>query len=92
MTRMVFCLKYQKELEALNAPPVPGAKGLEIYENYSKQAWLDWQNLQTRLINEKHLNMMEKAHRQYLTEQRDKFFSGQDTDQALGYVPENKDK
>ena len=73
MTRMVYCLKYQQELEGLNAPPVPGIKGKEIYDNYSKQAWLDWQSLQTRLINEKHLNMMEKEHRQYLTEQRDKF-------------------
>lgn len=91
MTRMVFCKKYQEELEGLANPPIPGEKGLEIYENYSKKAWEEWTDHQTRLINEKHLNMIDKEARKFLTEQRDKFFAGEDFVVADGYVPENKD-
>lgn len=92
MTRMVFCQKFQKELEGLNQPPFPGDKGIEIYENFSRQAWEEWTAHQTRLINEKHLNMMDKDARQFLSEQRDNFFAGKDFATADGYVPESKDK
>lgn len=89
MTRTVFCRKHQQELEGLDKPPFPGPKGQEIYENVSKQAWEEWQAHQTRLINEKHLNMTEPSTRKYLKEQMDKFLSGEDFDQAEGYVPED---
>lgn len=92
MSTTIFCKKYQQTLEALSAPPFPGEKGQYIFANFSKQAWLDWQAHQTRLINEKHLNTMEKDDRKYLTEQRDKFFSGEAFDKADGYVPENTEK
>ena len=52
MSRTVFCRKYQKELEGLDFPPMPGAKGQDIFENISKQAWEEWQAQQTMLINE----------------------------------------
>ena len=57
----------------------------------SAQAWNEWQDLQTMLINEKHLNMMDKEARKYLNEQRDKFLSGEEVDRAEGYVPQNDD-
>ena len=57
----------------------------------SAQAWNEWQDLQTMLINEKHLNMMDKEARKYLNEQRDKFLSGEKVDRAEGYIPQNDD-
>lgn len=90
MTRTVFCRKYQQELEALSAPPFPGAKGQDVFEHVSKQAWQDWLKHQTMLINEKHLNMMEKESRKYLMTQMEKFLSGADFDQAEGYVAPEK--
>ena len=90
MTRTVFCRKYQQELEGLDAPPHPGAKGQDIFENISKQAWQDWMKHQTMLINEKHLNLMEKSARQYLSDQMDRFLSGEEYDRAEGYVPPAK--
>lgn len=87
MARMVHCKKLNKELEGLDAAPFPGPKGQEIYENISKQAWEDWLEHQTRLINEKRLNMMDMTARTYLNEQRNKFLSGEEFDEAEGYVP-----
>ena len=87
MSRSVFCKKYQKELEGLDAPPFPGPKGQEIFDSISKQAWLDWQTHQTMLINEKQLNMVDAQARKYLQEEMDKFLAGKDFDQAEGYVP-----
>ena len=87
MTRTVFCKKYQQELEGLAKPPYPGAKGQEIYETVSKKAWEEWQALQTRLINEKHLNMLEPEARAYLMEQMQRFLDNETTDHAEGYVP-----
>ncbi|MDK2776877.1 MAG: oxidative damage protection protein [Pseudomonadota bacterium] len=92
MTRTVFCQKYREQLEGLDTPPFPGPKGEEIYHKVSRRAWEEWTQHQTRLINEKHLNMMDMQARRYLTSQRDKFLSGEEYDQAEGYVPENKDK
>jgi len=87
MARMVDCKKLGKELEGLNNPPFPGPKGQEIFETISKQAWAEWLEHQTRLINEKHLNMMDMTARTYLNEQRDKFLNGEKIDEAEGYVP-----
>lgn len=86
----VFCKKYQKELPALTAPPLPGKAGIEIFEHVSAQAWQEWLSHQTMLINEKQLNMMDLTARAYLTEQREKFLCNQDYEQAEGYVPPSK--
>jgi Fe-S cluster biosynthesis and repair protein YggX len=90
MARMVHCKKLDKELEGLDNPPFPGPQGLEIYETTSKQAWQEWLEHQTRLINEKHLNMMDLTARTYLNEQRSKFLAGEKIDEADGYVPPSK--
>lgn len=90
MPRTVFCRRYQKEMEGLERPPMPGSLGQDLYENVSKQAWQDWMAHQTMLINEKRLNMMDMTTRTYLQEQMKKFFSGEDVDQAEGYVPPEK--
>ena len=87
MTRTVHCRKHNQELEGLDTPPFPGPKGQDIFDNVSKQAWQEWLNHQTMLINEKHLNMMDKESRNYLAEQRDRFLSGENYDVAEGYVP-----
>ena len=87
MARMVHCKKLDKELEGLDNPPFPGPKGEEIFDTVSKQAWAEWLEHQTRLINEKHLNMMDMTARTYLNEQRDKFLNGEQIDEAEGYVP-----
>jgi Fe-S cluster biosynthesis and repair protein YggX len=87
MTRTVHCRKYGRELEGLDVPPMPGPKGQEIFDTVSKQAWNEWQALQTMLINEKHLDLRDPAARKYLSGEREKFLDNQDVDRAEGYVP-----
>lgn len=87
MTRSVMCKKYQQELEGLKTPPYPGPKGQEIFDTISQQAWSEWMQLQTMLINEKQLNVREPATRSYLSEQMAKFFNNEATDHVDGYVP-----
>jgi Fe-S cluster biosynthesis and repair protein YggX len=86
MPRTVFCRKYKKELEGLAQPPLPGAKGQDLFNKVSKKAWEEWMQHQTRLINEKQLNLMNIGARTYLSEQMDKFFSGEEVDRVEGYV------
>jgi len=87
MSRTVFCKKYQKDLAGLAMPPLPGAKGQDLFDNVSAQAWQEWLEHQTRLINEKQLNLMDMTSRTYLSEQMERFFTNADIDQVEGYVP-----
>ena len=63
MSRTVFCRKYQLDLPGLDAPPFPGPQGEDIFNTVSKKAWEEWLEHQTRLINEKQLNMMDMTAR-----------------------------
>ena len=87
MSRVVLCRKYRQELPGLDAPPYPGPKGRDLFENVSKRAWEEWQSHQIMLINEKHLSLADAAARNYLQTEMDKFFTGQEYDKAQGYVP-----
>jgi len=86
MPRMVVCRKYGIQLEGLADAPMPGKRGQDIFENVSKKAWAEWQHLQTMLINEKNLVLLEPESRQYLTEQMDHFLNNEPVDHAEGYV------
>ena len=87
MSRTVHCSRYKQDLPGLEKPPLPGPAGEKIYNEVSQRAWDEWQELQTMLINEKHLNMMDLEARKYLSEQMDLFLSGGEHDHAEGYVP-----
>ena len=86
MARTVFCTRLKKDLPGLEVPPFPGPRGQEIFESVSAEAWTAWQDLQTMLINEKHLNLRDKEARKFLNEERDKYLAGEEVDQAEGYI------
>ncbi len=89
MARMVFCKKYQKELEGLLQPPFPGQMGADIYENISQLAWSDWQSYQTMLINEKCLSLADPDARKFIQDTMKKFFAGEEVETVEGYIPTN---
>ena len=85
MSKKILCKKLNKELPALEMPPMPGAKGVEIMNSISKEAWELWKSHQTTLINEKRLDMSNPENRQWLQEQMDKFFNNEDYEHASGF-------
>lgn len=86
MTRIVHCRKHKADLPGLVRPPFPGPRGEDIYQHISQQAWEEWQKHQTMLINERRLNLVQREDRQFLQDEMEKFFSGEDYAQAEGYV------
>lgn len=87
MSRMVHCRKYDETLEGLAVAPLPGAKGQQIFDAVSKKAWAEWQRVQTMLINEKQLSLIDPQARSYLSEQMEKFLNNEAIDEIEGYLP-----
>ena len=87
MTRMVQCAKLKREAEGLDYPPYPGDLGVRIWREISKQAWIDWTNIQTRLVNENRLNLADSRARKYLAQQMESYLFEDRDVEAQGYVP-----
>ncbi len=87
MPRTVFCRKYKQELEGLPQPPLPGARGELIFAAVSRKAWEEWQALQTMIINERNLRLIDPQARQYLSAQMEKFLNNEPIDRIEGYRP-----
>jgi Fe-S cluster biosynthesis and repair protein YggX len=86
---IVNCVKFNKNLEALDRAPYPGELGRKILENVSRKAWQAWLEHQTMLINENNLNMLDDKAQLYLKDQMEKyFFSAEGADDIEGYNPE----
>ena len=51
-TRIITCAKLKREAPGLDAPPYPGHLGEKIYHHTSVEAWNEWLNYLTMLINE----------------------------------------
>ena len=87
MTRMVHCVKLNKEAEGLRAPPYPGELGKRIFEQVSQEAWRLWLGHQTMLINEYRLTPVEPKARAFLEQEMEKFFFGEGSEKPGDYVP-----
>ena len=88
MVRKVHCMKLGIESEGLDKPPFPGAQGQRIFENVSAQAWQEWLNLQTMLINEHRLTPFQAKDKQFLADEREKFLFGTGASTPEGYKPQ----
>ena len=56
MSRSVNCVVLNREAEGLDKPPYPGALGVRIYENVSREGWVQWLQRATTIINENGLS------------------------------------
>lgn len=87
MSRMVNCVKLNREAEGLDRKPYPGELGQRIFDNVSKEAWQEWLKFQTMLINENRLSPVDPKSRQFLEGEMDKFFFGEGSTPPPDYVP-----
>jgi Fe-S cluster biosynthesis and repair protein YggX len=87
--RTVFCVKLQRELPALDAPPWPGQLGRRIYEQVSREAWEIWEERMKMILNEYRLLPFQKEAQQLIAKQMEEFFFGEGSGAPPGYVPES---
>jgi Fe-S cluster protector protein len=90
MTRMIECSKLKKTASGLNTQPYPGELGKKIFDSISAEAWQQWLDHQTMLINEHRLSMLEASARQFLKTEMENFLFGDGSQKPAGYVPPNK--
>jgi Fe-S cluster biosynthesis and repair protein YggX len=78
MSRTVNCVLLKKEAEGLDRAPYPGDLGQRIFENVSKEAWQQWLEFQTKLINENRLSPIDPEAKKLIETEMEKFFFGSD--------------
>ena len=86
--RMVKCVKFQKELPGLDAPPWPGEIGQRVYENVSAEAWKLWEERQKMILNEYRLMPWQKEGQELIRAQMEEFFFGEGSALPPDYVPQ----
>lgn len=78
MARMVLCAKLGRELPGLDAPPFQGELGQRVYDHISAEAFALWQDHAKTLIGAYRLNLADPAGREFLIQQLEEFFFGED--------------
>ena len=86
----IYCQKLQREGEALDFAPYPGALGQRILQHICKEGWQQWLRHQTMLINEYRLSMVDTKAREFLASEMEKFLFGDGSALPPGYVENNK--
>ena len=87
MARMVQCAKLGRELPGLERKPYPGELGDRIYENISQQAWDMWLQQATILINHYGLTLADPQATEFLRQQMEEFFFGEEAAHARRLDP-----
>jgi Fe-S cluster biosynthesis and repair protein YggX len=85
--RTVFCVKLQRELPGLDAPPWPGELGQRIYEHVSAQAWTMWEDRMRMILNEYRLMPWQKEAQDLMARLMEEFFFGEGAALPPGYRP-----
>jgi Fe-S cluster biosynthesis and repair protein YggX len=89
---MIHCVKFDKEMSGLDRAPYPGVLGQRIYDNVSKEAWQQWLQHQTMLVNEYRLAMFEPKAKEFLLSEMEKYLFGDGASAPEGYVPPKEDQ
>ncbi len=88
--RTVFCVKLQKELPGLDAPPWPGELGQRIYEHISASAWKMWEDRMKMILNEYRLLPFQKEAQDLMARHMEEFLFGEKSAPPPEYKPPQK--
>jgi Fe-S cluster biosynthesis and repair protein YggX len=86
--RTVHCVKFQKDMPGLDAPPWPGELGQRIFENVSLEAWKLWEERMKMILNEYRLLPFQKEAQELVAKHMEEFFFGEGAALPPGYVPQ----
>lgn len=85
---MVQCVKLGQQLEGLDEPPFDNPLGQKIYENVSKQAWMQWTEHMKMLLNEYRLQPWKPEAQEFIVEQMNAYFFGGGSELPKEFVPQ----
>ena len=86
--RTVHCVKFQKDLPGLDAPPWPGELGRRIFDSVSLEAWRMWEDRMKMILNEYRLLPFQKEAQELVAKHMEEFFFGEGAALPPGYVPQ----
>jgi Fe-S cluster biosynthesis and repair protein YggX len=85
----VLCSRLKRELPAITSRVTfIGPFADRVRAHVSQQAWVEWLDMQIKVINEYRLHLGEPAHRQFLQDSAARFFCLDGGDGTLGSGPE----
>ena len=88
--RTVTCVKFQKDMPGLDAPPWPGELGQRIFENVSLEAWKLWEERMKMILNEYRLLPFQKEAQELVAKHMEEFFFGESAALPPVYVPQQE--
>jgi Fe-S cluster biosynthesis and repair protein YggX len=87
--RKVHCVKFDKEMYALDEVPFDGhPMGQRVFDNVSKEAWRLWLEHMKMLMNEYRLNLGTREAQEFLLKQMEDYFFGEGAAFPPGFVPQ----
>jgi Fe-S cluster biosynthesis and repair protein YggX len=88
MARTVHCVKFNKEMEGLEKPPLKGPVGQRIFDNVSKEAWRLWLEHSKMLVNEYRIDLVSPAGQKMWMDELEKYFFGEGSQLPPDYNPQ----
>lgn len=94
MQRTVNCPILKKPAEGLDRIPYPGSLGQRIYDNISREAWTQWLERLTTIINENGLSTTDPEALTIIEQHMVGFLFGEGEmgDLPPGFVPQGQKK
>jgi Fe-S cluster biosynthesis and repair protein YggX len=84
---MVNCVKLGRELPGLDRAPYPGELGQRIFNHVSPDAWEMWMQQSVILINHYGLTLADPQAQEFLKQQMEEFFFGEEAAMPEGWTP-----
>jgi Fe-S cluster biosynthesis and repair protein YggX len=78
------CSRCGQANERIKHPPWPGELGQQVKDHICTACWQEWMGVQTKIINEYRLNVLEPEHANVLKEQMQVFLGLESQDEASG--------
>ena len=78
------CSRCGQASERLQHAPWPGELGARVQDEICAVCWREWMGVQTKIINEYRLNVLEPEHAKVLKEQMQVFLGLTSQDEASG--------
>jgi Fe-S cluster biosynthesis and repair protein YggX len=88
MARTVHCVKFDKEMEGLEKPPLKGPVGQRVFDSVSKEAWRLWLEHSKMLVNEYRIDLISPAGQKTWMDELEKYFFGEGSQLPPDFNPQ----